>query len=71
MGGFAFHDMGRTVGVSRKYLPPADDGASVEIGIPTGFAFGTATNSLVYVRITTHCCVYGQYSETMSSFTYR
>ena len=54
MRGFAFHDMGRTVGVSRKYLPPADDGASVEIGIPTGFAFGNETKSLLYVRLITY-----------------
>ena len=49
--------MGRTDGVSRKYLPPADDSASVEIDIPTGFAFGNETKSSVYVRRKTHCCI--------------
>ena len=71
MGGFAFHNMGRTVGVSRKNLPPVDDGASVEIDIPTGFAFGNTTNSVVYVRIITDCGIYGQYGEIMPSFIYR
>lgn len=57
--------------MSRKYLPPADDSASVEIDIPTGFAFGNETKSSVYVRRKTHCCIYGQYDETMCSLTYR
>lgn len=51
MGELTFHDMGRTNGVSKKYLPPADDSASLKIDIPTGFAFGNETKSLVYVRL--------------------
>ena len=50
-GDLLFFELGGSSGGTRKYLPAADDSASIAIQIPNGFAFGNTTHTSVYVRI--------------------
>jgi len=50
-GDLLFFELGSGSGGTRKYLPAADDSASIAIQIPNGFAFGNTTQTSVYVRI--------------------
>ena len=43
--------LGTTPGVTGRYLPQVDDGASSSIPIPGGFRFGTSSMTNVYVGI--------------------
>jgi len=49
-GDLFFLELGSSSGSNRKYLPAADDSASIAIQIPNGFAFGNTTQTSVYVR---------------------
>ena len=46
-----FLELGVTLGVSRNHLPKIANASSLSINISGGFAIGTTTQRLVYVKL--------------------